>query len=136
MINTVQYPPARLQFLSDWKIIQLGEIKPGKKLVIEYDLGRLPNFRIKWREADIWNVEIYIRFHPGDQLHKGSLLEEVRAGGHGPVIDNLPNPFEIDVPIGATQVELWFRTFDDFRYFREAWDSQFGQNYLFDVVSG
>lgn len=138
MTDATHHPPrpTRLQFLSDWRIIRHGEITAGGKIIVEYDMGRLPNFRKRWREADIWNIEIYIRFHPGGQFHKESLLEQVRYSGSGPVIDHLPKHFEIVVPMDATQVELWFRTFDDVGGFREAWDSQFGQNYWFSVTRG
>jgi hypothetical protein len=140
--GTISGEPARLQFLSDWRIVKHGDIRPNGKLVIVYDTRRLPNYRHEFRGSVYWNIEIYIRFHPRCELQKGSLLEPARyegeswnpAYGPGPVIDYVVKPFEIVVPAGATQVELWFRTYNDFRWFSEAWDSRFGQNYWFDVA--
>jgi len=129
---------SHLNFLTEWKIIQNGRITPGEKLIIEYDVRRLPNLRKNWRGADIWNMEIYIRFHPGGELHIGSLLEAVRVGvnanvGGGMAVDHFSKPFEIVIPMGAAEMELWFRTFDNVGGFIEAWDSNFGKNYWFEV---
>src|SRR5437899_4382202 len=100
---------ARLRFLSDWRVTQLGNITPGKELIIEYDGTRLPNYRRSFRELELWNIEVYVRFHPGSQLHKGSLLEELRAGNIGPVVGHIPAPFRIVVPSDAAKIEIWFR---------------------------
>jgi hypothetical protein len=43
---------------------------------------------------------------------------------------------EVVVPMGATQVELWFRNSYQASSRCEAWDSRFGQNYWFNVTPG
>jgi hypothetical protein len=40
-------------------------------------------------------------------------------------------PLVVEVPAGATQVELWFNNTDNTGCV--AWDSRYGQNYRFDV---
>jgi hypothetical protein len=128
MTDATHHTPTRLQFLSDWRIIQHSNILPGEKLIVEYDVGRLPNFRWYHAGMETWFVEIYIHFLPGGQLQEGFIVRR----GHTPTIDHPAKPFEILVPMDATQVELWFRTYD--LRGREAWDSQFGRNYWFDVA--
>jgi hypothetical protein len=54
MTDAICNEAARLQFLSDWRIIQRKHIRPGEKLIIEYDTERLPSYRDKWRGADDW----------------------------------------------------------------------------------
>jgi len=39
---------AVLQFLPNWETIQRGQIQAGKRLVIEYDMKRMPGIG-RWR---------------------------------------------------------------------------------------
>ena len=128
---------ASIRFLPDWRIIQEGDIELGGKLIINYDTGRLPNYRQQRREAVFWQVAIYVKFHPGGQLEVGSPLEPVRLRDNGPVIDYSAKPYELLVPPDAAQVEMWFYTTDrEIGGSSEAWDSRYGQNYWFDVARG
>ena len=125
-------PPARLQFLTGWQTIQHGNITQGGKLVIDYDPQRLSNIRREWHDAVVWNIEAEVRFHPGGQQFRESVLEPIYANeGRGPVRDYSPKPLEIHVPNDATRLDLWFHSWS---VYLEGWDSQFGQNYWFDVV--
>jgi hypothetical protein len=129
--------PATLQFLSEWRQIQQGNIVPGVKLIIEYDPERLPHCRLTWRGAQVWDIEAFIKFHPGGEFYTGSLLEKIRQPpGHGMVVALQPKGYEVVVPMGATQVELWFRNSYQVSSRCEAWDSRFGQNYWFNVTPG
>jgi hypothetical protein len=68
------------------------------------------------------------------------VLEGIPWEGRGPVTSHRPKPFEVVVPKDSTQVELWFRSWLEVTeasgYYVEVWDSRYGQNYWFDVVSG
>lgn len=127
--------PAHLQFLTGWQTVQQGDITQGGKLVIDYDPQRLPNLRKEWNGVVIWKIEVFVRFHPGDQLFRKPVMkihdvDVVRGINRG----YWPEPVELDVPKEATQVELWFRSWLDVSGYQEAWDSRNGQNYWFDVV--
>ncbi len=133
--DTESYAAASIRFLRDWRITQEGDIRPGGKLIINYDIGRLPDFRVQRREAVVWLVEINVKFHPGGQLEVGSPLEPVRWQEHGPVIDYRLKPYELLVPPDAALVEMWFYTSNRIvGGSSEAWDSRYGQNYWFDVA--
>ncbi len=126
---------ARLQFLTGWQTVQHGNITQGGKLVIEYDPQRLPGLRREWHDAIVWHMEAILHFHPGDQQYRESVLQPINANeGRGPVRGYLPKPINIDVPKDAAQLELWFRSWLDVSGYQEVWDSQFGQNYWFDIV--
>lgn len=124
---------ARLRFLDDWSIQREGHIAPGGKLIIDYAISRLPDLRRTRREAELWAIEALIRFPSNPEVRRGSLLGEVRAGPNGPVVGHYPQPLEIDVPAEATVVEMWFHTYDALYGGADAWDSDFGRNYWFDV---
>jgi hypothetical protein len=128
-------PQATLEFLPGWRDLQHGTIKPGGKLTIVYDPDRLPQCRMNWRGAEVWDIEVYIRFHPCGQFYRESVLEKIRTPpGMGMVTQLIPKPVEVGVPPDATQVELWFRNFYEVSSRCEAWDSRFGQNYWYPVV--
>jgi hypothetical protein len=77
------------------------------------------------------DIEIYIKFHPGGQFYFESLKKEKTYAQ-----ELRTKRYEVDVPLDATQVELWFRNFYVVSSMCEAWDSQFGRNYWFDVAHG
>ena len=105
-----------LRFSKDWSQQQLDDIRAGEQLEIEYDPERLPACRASYRGQPAWNIAAYVRFHPGGEEKSGSVSTK---------------PLRLDVPSGATSVELWFQNSDNTGCV--AWDSRFGQNYRFDV---
>lgn len=44
----------------------------------------------------------------------------------------MPGPLEVNVPNGATQIEMWFNNTDHTGCV--AWDSRYGQNYWLGVA--
>jgi hypothetical protein len=125
---------ATVQFLAGWRSIQSGAIRPSNSLIIEYDPARMPDCRVNWRGAAVWDLEAYVRFHPGGQVVSGSVMDRVRVPpGSGVVVALVPRPFEVAVPEDAHNVELWFRVFHGIDGGCEVWDSRFGENYWFAV---
>lgn len=106
-----------VRFLPDWSQEQVGDIRAGEPLQIEYDPARLPVCRAHRYGQPAWGLAAYIRFHPGGQEQSGGLV---------------PGPLEVSVPDGATQVELWFNNTDHTGCV--AWDSRYGQNYWLDTA--
>lgn len=122
---------ATVRFLAGWEQVQEGQIKRAGPLTIEYDPSRLEHCHTTWRGADIWNITAYVLFSPGGELFQGSVLDPWVEGGI--TVGHLPKPFQVTVPEDANQVQIWFRTFYELTSFCEAWDSRFGQNFVFDV---
>jgi hypothetical protein len=103
-------------------VSRTGSIRPGGKLVVEYDVARMPS-RTTAAGAAI-DVVCHVRFSPGGQLYSGS----VQGAGAAKQA-----PFEVLVPANARAVELWFES-------REpngtiTWDSRYGANYTFTTVA-
>jgi hypothetical protein len=105
-----------------------GRIRPGGRLVVEYDPARLT----QGGSAPTSSTEILcdVRFQPVGQTHTESVLEHVGsvAAASGSPRSAL---LEVPVPLGTTVVELWFERRGPAG--TSAWDSRYGQNYTFDV---
>jgi Family of unknown function (DUF6209) len=122
-----------IRFFADWTQQSDAEITTGSTLGIEYAPTRLEQCHVNWRGADIWAITAFALFKPGDQLYQGSVLDEVREGGV--VIAHTPQTFEVSVPEGATELQIWFRSSYQLSSVCEAWDSCYGRNYVFSVKS-
>jgi hypothetical protein len=126
---------ATLRFLSGWREFLEGPIRPGSTLIIEYDPDRLPNCRLQWHGAQVWGISVTIVFHPRGQTYSGSVLEEIRQPPiSGAVVDLRPKAYVVTVPMDATSVEMWFHNSYRMSSSCEAWDSRFGQNYVYAVA--
>jgi hypothetical protein len=128
---------ATLRFLAGWREVLEGSIKPGGRLIIEYDPNRLPHCRLQWHGAQVWDIRVTIVFHPSGQTCSGSVLEEIRQPPiSGAVVDLRPKAFVVTVPTDATSVEMWFHNSYRMSSNCDAWDSRFGQNYVYAVAPG
>jgi hypothetical protein len=128
-----QVTGAVLRFQPGWNQYREGVILRGGRLTIDYAADRLTDCRRQSREAEDWNIEGFVRFHPGGGIVRGNLLKEIRAG-NGPVTSHAPVPFDTGVPKDTLRAEVWFHSFSFIRGSCHAWDSRFGQNYWFDVT--
>jgi len=108
---------ATLRFLAGWLQEQVGDIRAGEPLQIEYDPERLLACRAYRYGQPAWSIAAYLRFHPGGQEQSGRLV---------------PGPLEVIVPSDTTQVEMWFNNTDHTGCI--AWDSRYGQNYWINVA--
>jgi hypothetical protein len=106
-----------VRFRSDWSYEQVGDIRVGQPLSIEYDPARLPRCRSERYGQRAWSIAAFVRFHPGEQLQSGGVV---------------PGPLEVLVPDDATRIELWFNNSDQTGCV--AWDSRYGQNYWLSVA--
>ncbi|HWC10136.1 MAG TPA: DUF6209 family protein [Acidimicrobiales bacterium] len=114
-----------------------GDLAQGGQLSLTYDPGRLPHCRLNWRGAEVWDIEVGCRFHPGGSVSRQTVLERIRMPSGGMVVGLVPKPVLFDVPLGAERMELWFRNFLPAAAGGrscEAWDSRFGENYWYDVA--
>lgn len=126
---------ATLRFLLGWRELQEGPITPGGTLIVDYDPNRLPNCRLQWHGAQVWGISVTIVFHPRGQTLTGSVLEEIRQPPiSGAIVDLRPKAYVVTVPTDATSVEMWFHNSYRMSSSCDAWDSRFGQNYVYTVV--
>ncbi len=119
-------PLATLSFTGGYVQAQHGAIVAGAQLAIEYDLGRLTSCRDTHNGYRFWTLDAYAQFQPGGQIVSGSVVAS--NGG-----SDFATPFVTDVPADATSVALWFRNASPPSC--EAWDSNYGANYVFPVVA-
>ena len=111
---------ATVRFLADWSQQQVGDIRAGESLQIEYDPDRLPHCRSSRYGQPAWSIAAFLRFHPGGQEESG----RVEPG---------PGRLEVKVPSDTTKVEMWFHNTDQTGC--TSWDSRYGQNYWLDTAS-
>jgi Family of unknown function (DUF6209) len=109
---------ATVRFLSDWSQHQVGDVRAGEPLRIDYDPRRLPQCRSYRYGQPSWRIVAHLRFHPGGQEESGRV-----APG--------PELFTVTVPQDATTIEIWFHNTDQSGC--TAWDSRYGQNYWLDA---
>jgi len=109
-------PPARLVFAADHTQTQLGGLVPGGQVRVEYDVDRLATCRNSRGGNDLWDLAAHVRWDTGESssasIKNGALL--------------------VDVPRTARALELWFE--NTAVPGCQAWDSNLGANYRFDVL--
>ena len=113
---------------------QQGLLFPGGRLVVEYDLSRLPDCRGTHNGYPAWDMRAFVRFLPSNEVVEGS-VRAFSAPNGVPTTQAYAVPFVVDIPRDATRAELWFRGFTGAGSNCEQWDSHFGQNYGFEVVN-
>src|SRR5262245_29349733 len=128
---------ATISFLSDWTQTLDGDLVQGGQLAVNYDLNRLPARRDTFRGAAVWDILALARFHPDGQILAASVTNPVSSSPGGMTVDRAPGVAIFPVPGDATYVELWFLNigYAPFGEPPKAWDSRFGDNYIFTVLS-
>jgi hypothetical protein len=110
--------PARLVFSGDFAETQIGGIVPGGEVRVEYDVARLPTCRHTRNGWQLWDIRAHLRWEPSGEVVGAS----VGAGAA-----------TFSVPTGARRAVLWFENTSADGC--QAWDSNFGANYEFDVLA-
>jgi len=121
-----------IDFLADWQETTAGERRQGGYLRVEYDLSRLPDCRGTHNGYPAWDIVAHAKFNPGGQQFEGSVRSFVSNNGT-PTNEAVSVPFVVQIPEGATEVELWFHNYTGAGSSCQAWDSNFGENYHFDI---
>jgi len=127
---------ATINFLNDWTQTLDGDLVQGGELVVNYDLNRLPARRDTFRGAAVWDILALARFHPDGQILAASVTTPVSSSPGGMTVDRAPALASFSVPGDAGYVELWFLNvgYAPFGEPPKAWDSRFGDNYVFTVL--
>jgi hypothetical protein len=114
---------AQLTFADDWSETARGEITAGSPVRIVYDLDRLPDCRGETNGSEVWGAGGYASFDGGEPV--AFALSRLDNG----VVKAIAA--EVDVPLTATSVELWFASSN--RWGCIAYDSNENANYSYDV---
>jgi hypothetical protein len=126
---------ATIKFLNDWTQTLGGDLVQGGELAVDYDLSRLPAQRDTFRGAAVWDILALAQFQPDEQILAASVTAPVSSSPGGMTVDRSPAVAIFPVPGDAARVELWFVNIG-YAHFGErpkAWDSRFGDNYVFAV---
>jgi hypothetical protein len=123
-------PPAgpTLTFNADWSIDESGAVVAGRTVTVDYDLARLPNCRAGYAGRPAFNIQAHALFLPMNVHQEASVLDGTRSTSSM----WFSRPVAFDVPVGATSMQMWFHNTD--RAGCNRYDSNFGDNYSFDVV--
>lgn len=110
--------PARLVFRADHGEEQIGGIIPGGRVRIEYDTDRLTTCRHSQGGNPLWDITAHVRWEPSFALAHASVRDGAAT---------------FDAPAGAQHASIWFENTSASGC--QAWDSDFGANYHFDVLA-
>jgi hypothetical protein len=105
---------ATLVFAADWTEQRMGALVAGGEATIAYDVARLSTCR-----GEPWDITANVRFAPGGGFD-GGFATTIRGGSAS-----------FAVPPGTQQVVIWFENTGPGC---QAWDSNYGANYTFDVA--
>jgi len=120
-------------FGDNWEEHNHGLLREGGYLVVQYDIDRLPECRGTHNGYPAWDTIANLRFLPGGELVTGSVRDFVSNMGT-PTNEAFDVQLEVTIPMGATEVELWFRNYSGAGSSCETWDSNYGANYRFEIM--
>lgn len=129
--GTCVAPPAvgELDFGLGFTQRQEGALVAGGLVRVRYALDRLTTCHATRNGFPAYDVIAHARFLPGGEQASGG-MRVTSTPPSGPTVSS--RPFEARIPHGATAVELWF---EHVGIGCQAFDSNLGQNYRFEVVS-
>lgn len=130
--NACRPVAGRISFFASWSHHASGELRQGGYLVVDYDLGRLPQCRGTHNGQPAWDIVAHARFLPGGQQLSGS-VRELDSHQGTPTNSATSKPLTLKIPADASAVELWFHNYTGAGSSCQAWDSSFGKNYRFEV---
>jgi hypothetical protein len=110
--------PARLEFRADYSEHQTGPLVPGGQVRVEYDTARLTTCRHSQGGHPLWDISAHLRWEPSGELVAASVRDGAAT---------------FTVPAGAQRLAAWFENTSASGC--QAWDSNFGANYGFDVLA-
>lgn len=108
-----------------------GQLEAGGRLLIRYAPNRSP-YQHTTAEGPAWGVQAFVEFRPGGERHTAPAVAFQEDAGR---LTGAPvgAPMLISVPKSATSVVLFFKQWTSADRPQEVWDSNWGQNYNFEV---
>jgi len=117
-------PQPRIVFDRAWSETVIGMPGSAPGLLIDYDLSRLPSCRAGYNGFPTWEILVWWRFDGGPVQY--TPVTKVVDGNV-----RVSSPALIEIPSGAREVELWFKSSD--RGGCVQYDSDYGRNYRWRV---
>lgn len=121
---------AVLQFKPDWSVEQLGSLRGGGRVAVVYDQNRLPLCRATHNGNPAWNLDVTVRFLPSGREETASVIRW--RSTFGSQAEDVAAEF--DIPTDTTRMHVWFKNSVYAASFCETWDSNFGDDFRFDVT--
>lgn len=103
------------------------------KIRIDYDLQRLSNCRGTHNGYPAWDISVFVKFHPSEQLYQSSVRSFITENGYPTNTAEKVIP-EFTVPSGTEEIEIWFSNSEYGGSTCIQWDSVNGANYHFEVL--
>lgn len=120
-------------FSEDWSEARTAELRQGGSFDVFFALDRLPACRGTHNGYPAWDLIGYARFLPGGQTFEASVRELGSDNGR-PTNEAHEKLWTLTAPSDATAVELWFKNYTGAGSSCVAWDSNWGENYRFDIA--
>jgi hypothetical protein len=114
---------ATLSFGADWTQQLTGSLIAGRTVRVAYDAARLPQCRGESNNRPAWAISGFFRINGGSVQTFTAAPNSVQS----------PTPAVITLPNTPGSFELWFQVSN--RWGCNAYDSNFGANYRFDVAA-
>lgn len=122
-----------IHFQSDWQETLIGSLHADGWLAVDYSLDRLPECRGTHNGHPAWDTLASVRFLPSGEVVTASVRELESVNGT-PTNSAHEKPLEVKIPADATSVELWFHNYSGAGQSCDTWDSNFGSNYVFEIL--
>ena len=118
-----------ISFDAYWGISTYNSRRQGGFLRVDYALDRLPDCRDTHNGYPAWDIIAHARFLPGQQEVSASLRQPSEYFS----ANDTSASFVFRIPQDARSVELWFENASGAGSTCRTWDSNYGNNYVFDV---
>lgn len=115
-----------ISFYEGWTHSVYGTLQGGTTLMVDYDIDRLGQCRAYYLNYKAWGVSVHYRINGGAE----TTLPLTVSWGEWNAQYWMQAPAFIPLPAGPGTLELWFSNED--RKGCQAWDSNYGQNYVFN----
>ncbi|MBZ4418959.1 DUF6209 family protein [Myxococcus sp. RHSTA-1-4] len=125
--HTQVWQDPTLTFNEGWTHSLFGTLQGGTTLMVDYDIDRLGQCRAYYMNYKAWGVYVNYRFNGGPVTS----LPLTVSWGEWNLEFWKQVPAFIPLPQGPATLEMWFSNID--RKNCEAYDSRYGQNYVFTV---
>lgn len=122
-----------LDFQNGFRTQQRGALVAGQPVTLSYALDRLTTCRGTHNGFPAWDLRAFVRFNPSGAVVDGTVRGFDAPNGVPSNAGAKSVPFEVNVPVGTTSLEVWFKNSTGAGSGCEAYDSNFGSNYRFPV---
>ena len=123
----------RISFDKNWGETLSGTLRQGGDLVINYNLDRLGKCRGTHNGNPAWDIVAHVRFSPGGQHQQGSVRTLDAPNGVPRTNSATSAALTVKIPAGATSAAIWFHNYTGAGSSCQAWDSNFGANYTYQI---